>query len=149
MIRVEINYWKAKSLGLVRGVGRNGFVTFASICLPITTNHSLQMQRSGGIVSRGVTNATTYKLSCVFNSQQFHKYITKKNIVDRITNIFLDKQRVSISYNFGLSSLGLEDNTESIMKEKFLSAVRLCTDTIEVEEGLIGSLIESSILKFH
>ena len=139
MIKVEIVYWRAKPLGLVRGVGRNGLVTIASICLPITTNHSLQMQRSGGIVSRGVTNATTYKLSCVFNNQQFHKYITKKDIVDR----------VSISYNFGLSSLGLEDNIEPIMKEKFLSAVRLCTDTIEVEEGLIGSLIESSILKFH
>lgn len=149
MIRIEINYWRARPLGLARGVGRNGFTTIASICLPIKTNHSLKIHKSGGIVSRGVTNATTYKLSCVFNSQQFHKFVTKKDIIDRITNIFLDKQRVSISYNFGLSSIGFEDNTESIMKEKFLSAVRLCTDTVEVEESLIESLIESSVLKFH
>jgi hypothetical protein len=146
MIKVEINYWRARPLGLLR---RKSHITIASICLPILTNHNLQMQRSGGIVSKGKTDLNSYKLSSVFTDQQFNKHLTKKDVVDRITNIFIDKQRTCTSYNFGLSSIGPEDKTESIVGEKFLSAVRLCTDTVEVEEGLIESLIESSVLKFH
>lgn len=106
MIKVEINYWRAKPLGLAKGLRRGGHITIASICLPILTNHNLQMQRSGGIVSKGVTNATTYKLSSIFTDQQFNKHLTKKDIVDRVTNIFIDKQRTSTSYVFGLSSIG-------------------------------------------